>query len=278
MYDSLRQLEVSTISSTVAPNENIIFLSLAQLCFTFRNSERNRGDEAMSKPSKSKAVATTATAAGNINSQESNNNPNSQGGNNDIHIGDSNSDRDGNNGNSDVNHEIRNRNNTNSSGEMNNRNRRSPGINDNDNDNGDIDDLRQERSSEGKTQEPDEVFLVGLGERIQVRDDDADANPPAASESINSLRSRDPFLYYSDQNRRMSHLLGLGGEDEENADHGDQHPQQQFVKRRTRISFELDPILLLDNIVLGVFNGNQGGEGGAGAEPDNDQHQHDPDP
>ena len=66
--------------------------------------------------------------------------------------------------------------------------------------------------------------------------------PPV--QDINELRWRDPFHYYSDQVRRMAHLLHNQG----NINQEDNPPQQpqQAGERRTRISFEVHPSLLLE--------------------------------
>ena len=66
----------------------------------------------------------------------------------------------------------------------------------------------------------------------------------APVQDINELRWRDPFHYYSDQARRMAHLLHNQG----NINQEDNPPQQpqQAGERRTRISFEVHPSLLLD--------------------------------
>ena len=68
----------------------------------------------------------------------------------------------------------------------------------------------------------------------------------APVQDINELRWRDPFHYYSDQARRMAHLLHNQG----NINQEDNPPQQQqqVVERRTRISFEVHPSLFLDDL------------------------------
>ena len=74
----------------------------------------------------------------------------------------------------------------------------------------------------------------------------------APVEDADALRSQDPFLYFSDQRRRMAHLTG----NEEEVNDQDNPPQQQqrVVERRTRISFEVHPSLLLDDLLDDLFN------------------------
>ena len=73
----------------------------------------------------------------------------------------------------------------------------------------------------------------------------------APVQDINDLRRQDPFHYFSDQVRRMAHLLHIQGDINQ-----DNPPQQQQAgERRTRISFEVHPSLLLD------MDGAGGGEG-----------------
>ena len=65
----------------------------------------------------------------------------------------------------------------------------------------------------------------------------------SAEDNVTDLRSQDPFLYFSDQRRRMAYLT----HHEKNVDQ-DNPPQQQQTTRRTRISFEVHPSLLLDDL------------------------------
>ena len=80
----------------------------------------------------------------------------------------------------------------------------------------------------------------------------------APVENANDLRSQDPFLYFSDQRRRMAHLTG--NEEEVNDQDNPPQQQQQVVERRTRISFEVHPSLLLDNLLDDLFNNATGVE------------------
>ena len=68
----------------------------------------------------------------------------------------------------------------------------------------------------------------------------------APVQDINELRRRDPFHYYSDQARRMAHLLHNQGNNNQE-DNPPQQPQQAG-EHRTRISFEVHPSLFLDDL------------------------------
>ena len=90
---------------------------------------------------------------------------------------------------------------------------------------------------------------------------------------INELRWRDPFHYYSDQARRMTHLLHNQGDI--NHDDPQQQQHQQAGERRTRISFEVHPSLMLDPLIFGMNMDGAEGEGGnegdnGGVEPMNE--------
>ena len=87
----------------------------------------------------------------------------------------------------------------------------------------------------------------------------------APVQDIHDLRRQDPFHYYSDQARRMTHLLHDQGDI--NQDNPPQQQQQQAGERRTRISFEVHPSLLLDTDVAG------GGGGGGDGEDDEEEGQ-----
>jgi hypothetical protein len=66
----------------------------------------------------------------------------------------------------------------------------------------------------------------------------------ATSREIQDPKKRDPFLFYSNDSNRFSYLLYRSVE----------LPQQQQmpVVRKTRISFEVYPDLLLDNLLINV--------------------------
>ena len=77
----------------------------------------------------------------------------------------------------------------------------------------------------------------------------------SAEDNITDLRSQDPLLYFSDQRRRMAYLT----HQEENVDQVDNPPQQQqqVVERRTRISFEVHPSLLLDDLFDNILEAEE---------------------
>ena len=76
----------------------------------------------------------------------------------------------------------------------------------------------------------------------------------APVQDIHDLRRLDPFHYFSDQARRMTHLLHNQGDINQD-DNPPQQPQQAG-ERRTRISFEVYPSLLLDMDVAGGGGGD----------------------
>jgi hypothetical protein len=70
----------------------------------------------------------------------------------------------------------------------------------------------------------------------------ANASEPAANSPRKPVRKHeDPFLHYSHQETRMNALLLRNDENNEQAD-------RDIVVRKTRISFELDPALLLEDL------------------------------
>ena len=58
-------------------------------------------------------------------------------------------------------------------------------------------------------------------------------------------KKQDPFLYFSDDVRRMAHLTGRNAY-ADSVQNG--RPQASPVERKTRISFEVDPMLLLEDV------------------------------
>ena len=85
----------------------------------------------------------------------------------------------------------------------------------------------------------------------------------AAAENITELRRIDPFLYHSDPARRRAYLLHHNDEGNINQDNPQQ--QQQAVERRTRISFEVHPSLLLESLMDGAEEGGGGEDEGGEA-------------
>ena len=80
---------------------------------------------------------------------------------------------------------------------------------------------------------------------------------------IDELRRQDPFHYYSDRARRMAHLLHNQG----NFNQGNPPQQQQQAgERRTRLSFEVHPSLILDPLLSDIYMGGAQGEGDGGRE------------
>ncbi len=77
--------------------------------------------------------------------------------------------------------------------------------------------------------------------------------PTTALTTTANLKAHDPFMYYSNQNRRMTHLLL----NENITDQVDavvapdlEGQATMVVQRKTRISFELHPSLLLDDLIV----------------------------
>ena len=87
----------------------------------------------------------------------------------------------------------------------------------------------------------------------------------APVQGIHELRRQDPFHYFSDPARRMTHLLHNQGDI--NQDDNPQQQPQQAGERRTRISFEVHPSLLSDPLIFGM---NMDGAEGEGPEDEGD--------
>lgn len=75
-----------------------------------------------------------------------------------------------------------------------------------------------------------------------------------------SLKVQDPFLYYSDDKNRMKELRlqdtsssSSSNEDDDSASStaDDEHTSSSTCVRKTRISFELHPSLLLEDFIMG---------------------------
>lgn len=75
-----------------------------------------------------------------------------------------------------------------------------------------------------------------------------------------SLKVQDPFLYYSDDKNRMKELRlqdtsssSSSSEDDDSASStaDDEHTSSSTCVRKTRISFELHPSLLLEDFIMG---------------------------
>ena len=58
------------------------------------------------------------------------------------------------------------------------------------------------------------------------------------------LKHKDPFLYYSNEANRFSYLLGLG---HSNPNDNGGKPEPRTEERKTRLSFEVHPDLLLSD-------------------------------
>eukprot|EP00571_Detonula_confervacea_P011887 CAMPEP_0172303636 /NCGR_PEP_ID=MMETSP1058-20130122/5154_1 /TAXON_ID=83371 /ORGANISM="Detonula confervacea, Strain CCMP 353" /LENGTH=144 /DNA_ID=CAMNT_0013014535 /DNA_START=15 /DNA_END=450 /DNA_ORIENTATION=- len=70
-------------------------------------------------------------------------------------------------------------------------------------------------------------------------------------EDNGDLKSRDSFLYFSNQNRRMAYLVH---NEEDDADDGDiPAPQPAMGQRKTRISFEVHHSLLVEDFFLDMM-------------------------
>ena len=109
----------------------------------------------------------------------------------------------------------------------------------------------QASSSRDNAQQIGRVIRVPTFPSSKETGSGGSSNTSAEDNNITDLRSQDPFLYFSDQRRRMAHLT----HQEENIDQ-DNPPQQQqrVVERRTTISFEVHPSLLLDGLLNDLFN------------------------
>lgn len=96
----------------------------------------------------------------------------------------------------------------------------------------------------------------GEGPPAAANDDDADRR----------LKEEDPFLYYSDDRRRLAHLLGR---DHPRVVARPATPETTPTKRRTRLSFEVDPLLDLVGSYPELLDESRGrgGEGGRGENP-----------
>ena len=104
----------------------------------------------------------------------------------------------------------------------------------------------QASSSRDNAQQIGRVIRVPTFPSSKETGSGGSSNTSAEDNNITDLRSQDPFLYFSDQRRRMAHLTG----NEEEVNDQDNPPQQQqrVVERRTRISFEVHPSLLFDDL------------------------------
>ena len=101
----------------------------------------------------------------------------------------------------------------------------------------------------------------------------ADADDTRNTTSDDDLKKQDPFLYWSNDERRMAYILGTEEDDNDGNngnDNGDRidndndddrqdeevplphQPQQNQTVRRSRITFEVHPCLLLDDLFLGM--------------------------
>ena len=71
--------------------------------------------------------------------------------------------------------------------------------------------------------------------------------------------SRDAFLYYSNDDVRMKKLLLKDNESDSNEEaREEQQAIPQAVERKTRISFELDPLLIMEDELLAMFDDDDG--------------------
>lgn len=79
----------------------------------------------------------------------------------------------------------------------------------------------------------------------------------ASSEDIHDLKSQDPFLYFSDQRRRLAYLTDT---EDENIDQDNPPQQHHVVERRSQISFEVHPTLLLADLMTAMEAQDDGEE------------------
>ena len=82
-------------------------------------------------------------------------------------------------------------------------------------------------------------------DRQQRSQDDAGA----PSEGLHPSMKADPFLYYSNDRVRMRDLRLEGVEVEDSSNDGQQEQSTSSIVRKTRITFELHPSLLLDDLM-----------------------------
>ena len=79
---------------------------------------------------------------------------------------------------------------------------------------------------------------------VATKTHDGGSNPPIERPRRKLVsKQEDPFLYYSHQETRMNTLLMNGDESDERA-------VQESDFRKTMISYELHPSLLLDSLLL----------------------------
>ena len=78
---------------------------------------------------------------------------------------------------------------------------------------------------------------------VATKTHDGGSNPPIERPRRKLVRKQeDPFLYYSNQETRMNTLLTTGGENDERA-------VQESDVRQTRISYEIHPSLLIEDLI-----------------------------
>ncbi|KAL7490535.1 hypothetical protein ACHAWT_000105 [Skeletonema menzelii] len=78
---------------------------------------------------------------------------------------------------------------------------------------------------------------------VATKTHDGGSNPPIERPRRQHVsKQEDPFLYYSDQETRINALLLNGNESDERA-------TQESDIRQTRISFEIHPDLLLEDLI-----------------------------
>ena len=73
---------------------------------------------------------------------------------------------------------------------------------------------------------------------------------------------KDAFLYFSNEERRMEYLMGREVMPELDASVAAENPQDQdATERKTRISFELHPDLIMEDTLPDVLGGEDGNHG-----------------
>lgn len=106
-------------------------------------------------------------------------------------------------------------------------------------------------------QEPGTIVRMPLAP--PSNDDSFDGTSPprwhASSNDESILRLRDPFLYFSDDERRMRYITGRDDPSAEAAFSSRRPGQGPLVKRKTCLSFEVHPSLVMDDIVASMGAG-----------------------
>ena len=94
------------------------------------------------------------------------------------------------------------------------------------------------------------------GGTSRTRDISDTSDMTSTDTSSHPNRNHDAFSYYSNNQVRIETLRGSSSST--NNQEAQPQPQQQHEERKTRISFELHPSLILDDLILGGLFGGDG--------------------